>query len=324
MKHGIIKGLFLVIATVLFMAGASAQERNDVIQAYNEGAKVTKTDPAAAITAFEKAIELADKVGDEAADLKANAIKVLPGLYFRVAYNALNEKKPADEVIRASKKAIEIADKYNSAANKTNALKVISSAYGTKASEMFANNDLDNALLTFDSLLAVNPGFASAYYNKALIYIKQNNSEAFESTIDIYLDKLKTANDTTRAKQASKTALEYFRAAGSQLSQTDKLDDALAALGKAAKYGEDKDLNYFFADVYNKQGKFSEALDYAQKGLGMEAGDANAKAKFYFQIGLAQEGKGNTAEACASFKNALFGPFAEPSKAKRTNLKCAN
>jgi hypothetical protein len=37
---------------------------------------------------------------------------------------------------------------------------------------------------------------------------------------------------------------------------------------------------------------------------------------------MAQAGKGQTAEACESFKNSMYGPFAEPSKAQRTNLKC--
>jgi hypothetical protein len=45
-----------------------------------------------------------------------------------------------------------------------------------------------------------------------------------------------------------------------------------------------------------------------------------AKAKFYFQLGLAQAGIGQTADACAFFQNSMYGPFAEPSKAQRTNL----
>ena len=49
---------------------------------------------------------------------------------------------------------------------------------------------------------------------------------------------------------------------------------------------------------------------------------AEAKAKFYFQLAMAQAGKGQTADACASFKNAMYGAFAEPSKVQRTNLKC--
>jgi tetratricopeptide (TPR) repeat protein len=133
---------------------------------------------------------------------------------------------------------------------------------------------------------------------------------------------MKSANDEAKVKQASDLALNYFRSAGSKANQEDKLDEALNLLNEAAKYGDDKDLFYFFADVYNKQKDYDKGLDYAQKGLALETGDDEAKAKFYFQIALAQEGKGQTSEACESFKNASYGVFAAPSKAKRANLKC--
>jgi tetratricopeptide (TPR) repeat protein len=133
---------------------------------------------------------------------------------------------------------------------------------------------------------------------------------------------MKSANDSVRVKQASKLALEYFRAAGSQANQANKNDEALALLNKAAKYGDDKDLFYFFSDVYNKQKNFDKGAEYAGKGLALETGNAEVKAKYYFQLGLAQAGKGQTTEACASFKNALYGAFAAAAKAERTNLKC--
>ena len=145
---------------------------------------------------------------------------------------------------------------------------------------------------------------------------------AFEENIDLFLEKVKSVNDSVKVKQASKLALEYFRAAGSQANQANKLDEAIVMLNKAAKYGDDKDLFYYFADVYNKQKNFDSGTEYAQKGLALETGSAEAKAKFYFQLALAQAGKGQTTDACASFKNAMYGPFAEPSKAQRTNLKC--
>jgi hypothetical protein len=74
--------------------------------------------------------------------------------------------------------------------------------------------------------------------------------------------------------------------------------------------------------VYNKKKDFNSGTEYAKRGLALETGDAEAKAKFYFQLGIAQEGKGQLAEACASFKNSAYGPFAEPSKIQMKNLKC--
>jgi tetratricopeptide (TPR) repeat protein len=313
---------WILFVSAIITTNLNAQVLNDVVTVYNEGAKASQTDVKAAIASFEKVITLADQVGETANDLKQKAIQVLPGLYVKAASNALNEKKPAQEVIQASKKAAAVAEKYGNATGKGNAAKLLTQGYYNLGTEFFAKKDYNNALLAFDSLLAINPGYPAAIYNKALVFRSQNNAGSFEENIDIFIEKMKSGNDSVKVKQASKLALEYFRASGSQASQSNKLDDALGLLNKAAKYGDDKDLFYYFADVYNKQKNFDSAAESANKGLALETGDATAKAKFYFQLGLAQAGKGQTADACTSFKNSMFGAFAEPSKAQRTNLKC--
>ncbi len=314
-------GILMVLA--LFYMGLNGQPtRNDVIASYNTGAKAMQTDVPAAIAAFENVVTLSDQVGETAADLKQKAVQVLPGLYVKAASNALTAKKPAQEVIQAAKKALAASEKYNNAANKENAAKLMVAGYYNKGTELFTAKDYDNSLKSFDSLLVLNPNYTAAIYNKALIYRSQNNTAAFEESVNSFISKLDTVKEADKVKQASTMTLEYFRAAGSQANQAGKLDEALESLNKAAKYGDDKDLFYYFADVYNKQKNFDSAAEYAQKGLALETGDATAKAKYYFQLGLAQSGKGQTAEACASFKNAMFGPFAGPAKAERTNLKC--
>jgi hypothetical protein len=276
----------------------------------------------AAIKAFENAISLADQVGETAADLKQKASAALPGLYVKLTQTAISEKKPASEIMKAAKSAVSVAGKYGSQVQKDNASKILIQAFNVQATGFFSKNDYPNALLTFDSLLAVNPEYINAIYNKALIYNKQNSSDLFEQTIDSYIIKVKAANDEVKTKQASTYALEYFRGAASKANQAEKLDDALTLLTKATKYGDDKDIFYYFSDVYNKQKNFDKGLEYAQRGLDLEAGASEAKAKFYFQLGLAQQGKGQTAEACASFKNSAYGPFTEPSKIQQKNLKC--
>jgi tetratricopeptide (TPR) repeat protein len=313
---------WILIASAIIGTNLRAQERNDVIKAYTEGAKTIQTDVQAAITAFENVITLSDKVGETAADLKQKAIQVLPGLYIKVASNALNEKRPATEIIRAAKVAAQAAEKYGSTSGKENAGKILTQGYYNRGTELFTAKDYNNAVLAFDTLLSINPNYTAAIYNKALIFRSQNNTAAFEENINSFIEKVKSVNDSVKVKQASKLALEYFRAAGSQANQANKLDEALSLLNKAAKYGDDKDLFYFFADVSNKQKNFESGADYAQKGLNLETGNTEAKAKFYYQLAVAQVGKGQTTNACASFKNAMYGAFAEASKAQRTNLKC--
>lgn len=320
MKDRMMRKVTLIAAIMIIGLNLYGQDRAAVIKVYNDGVRQAQANVDSAIISFENVVSMSDKVGEITNDLKEKAIQVLPGMYLKSASAKYSAKKPSPEVVQAAKKSIASAEKYNNTSVKDNANKLLVQAYNRMATEYFTNNDFEKSLATFDSLLAINPDYAAAIYNKALIYRKQNNSDALEQTIDLYLTKLPAGDQ--KAKQASQMALEYFRAAGSKANQADKLDEALALLNKAAKYGEDKDLNYYFADVYNKQKKFDQGAEYAQKGLDMETGAAEAKAKFYFQLGMSQAGQGKTADACASFKNAMFGPFAEPSKAQRTNLKC--
>jgi len=312
----------ILIVSAIFGTNLNAQVRNDVIKSYNEGAKAMQTDTQVAIKAFENVITLSDQVGETADDLKQKAMKVLPGLYTKVAVSAINEKKPAPEILQAAKDAVAISEKYGTTSNKENAGKILVQAYNAMATSLFSQNDYENALLTFDSLLLINPAYLTAIYNKSLIYIKQNNSDAFEETIDLFLSKLEGGNNEAMVQKASTMALEYFRAAGSRENQAGNLDEALVLLNKASKYGEDKDLFYFYADVYNKQENFNSGAEYAQKGLDLETGDAEATAKFYYQLAVGQAGKGETSNACASFKNAMYGAFADASKAQSANLKC--
>ncbi|MGB4291500.1 MAG: tetratricopeptide repeat protein [Bacteroidales bacterium] len=319
------KNIIKAVVVLLFLCltgVAVAQERNDVIKVYNEGAKAIQTDVNAAIQAFENVIVLSEKVGESVNDLKQKAMQVLPGLYTKVAAAAYNEKKPASEVIAAAKKAMAAAEKYNNATQKENARNILLRGYYQMGTELFAQKNYADALLTFDSILTINPDYVTAIYNKALIYAAQNSSDDFEKTIDLFLQKVKAQNDEEKIKQASELALGYFRAAGSQANQAGNLDEALSLLDKAARYGDDKDLFYFYADVYNKKKNFDKAAEFARKGLELETGDAEAKAKYYFQLGLAQSGKGQVSEACASFKNAAYGVFVQAANAERKNLKC--
>ena len=312
----------IVVFAAFFGTTLNAQDRNEVIKYYNDGAKAMQTDIPAAITAFETVITLSDQVGESVNDLKQKAVQVLPGLYYKLAAAAYNEKKPATEIIAASKTSYAMAEKYGSATYKDNSNKILVNGYYKMATEFFSANDYENAMLAFDSVLTLNPNHIASIYNKALIYKNQDNADAFEETIDLFLTKLDPEKDADKALQAKGVALEYFRSAGSKANAANKLDEALALLNRAAKYGDDKTLFYFFADVYNKKNNFASGAEYAQKGLDLETGDAEAKAMFYYQLAVAQAGKGETSAACASFRNALYGPFAEAAKAQRTNLKC--
>jgi tetratricopeptide (TPR) repeat protein len=314
-----VTGLLIIFAGL--HVSLFAQEKNDAINAFNESVNLMKTDPVSAIGSFENCIKICEQVGDSANDIKSKAVKVLPDLYYQKASDLLLVDKKVNESISASRKAIEVAKKYDDTVVVENVKKIMIQAYSAMGSSLAAT-EADKAILAYDSALAINPHHQASLYNKALIYRKTNNAEKFGQTIDLYIKELKPDQDEPKIVQANKLALDFYRAAAGKANQANKTAEALSLLNTSLKYGTDKTVYYYFANIYNKQKKYADAAINAQKGLDLETGDADAKAKFYFELGLAQKGKGDTTTACESFTNALYGQFAAAAKAERTNLKC--
>jgi tetratricopeptide (TPR) repeat protein len=314
--------VLFVICTFAYI-GLSAQEKNDAINAFNEGVILINTDPESAIIPFENCIKICEQIGDSANDVKAKAVQVLPDLYFQKAYRLFTTDKKIEESLIASKVALEVANKYSNEKTKDKTQKLMIQSYLTMGSKYFTSNENEKALSAFDSALMINPNHTKAIYNKALTYKKMNNNAKFEESIDLFLSKLDASADTAQIRQANKLALDFFSMSSAKANKANKLDDAISLLNTSTKYGIDKDVYYLYANIYNKQKKYPDAIVNAQKGLDMEvAGTPEAKAKFYYELAVAQAGKGETANACESFKNSMYGPFIEASKGQRTNLKC--
>ncbi len=308
-----------VAITALFTWNLQAQSKNEAIEAYNQGAGLVNTDVKGAIGAFEKSIAISEQVGDSAADIREKSIAILPSLYYKIAYKYYTDKN-ISAAISASKKTIDVSDKYNNDKTKGSAITLLTQAYMTQGAAYFKTNEYDKAISAFDSALIVSPDYYKALLPKAQAYVKTNNDEMFGQTIDQFIEK--AADDANQVAAGKKLALDFYRLAGSKANSAKKYDEAIASLNLATKYGEDKDVYYQLAKANNEKKNFTEAAELAQKGLNLETGAAEAKAKYYYELGVAQVGKGDKDSACASFKNAQFGPFVTAAKGQQTNLKC--
>jgi tetratricopeptide (TPR) repeat protein len=316
-----IAGVFTLLAGISF--GVFAQEKNDAINLFNQGVEQMKTNDPKAVETFEKCVALCEQIGDSAADVKTKAITVIPDLYYKKAYNLLTVDKNISGSLKASKETMVVAEKYNDPNVKESTQRLMIQAYTNMASGFVTAKDNANAIAAFDSVLMINPGHAPSLYNKALMYRGLDNPAKFTESIDLYIAKLKESGDTSKLDQANKVARDYFRIAGGKANQANKLSEALSSLNTALKYGTDNNVHYQLASVYNKQKKFSQAAENAEKGLALDAAATpEGKAKYYYELGTAQAGLGKTSEACESLSNAMYGPFLQAAKAQRTNMKC--
>lgn len=288
---------------------------------YNQGRTLMTTDPLAAIDSFERSIVLATQVGDEANDIKEQAGKVLPGLYYQRVV-ALTADKKFEEALVACKAAVAASVKYSNNEVKEEATKIMGLVYTNIGSNLSKANDQPNAIKNYDSALFINPNYTKAILYKALSYSKLSDAPKFSETIDFALGKAKADNDTTLSKQMEKIARDFFRNSAIKSNKAKKSTEAIGFLNTSLKYGSDKETYYQLANVYNSMKKFTDAAVSAQKGLELETGAAEAKAKFYYELAVAQGGKGETDNACSNFKNASYKPFIEACKAQMTNMKC--
>jgi tetratricopeptide (TPR) repeat protein len=314
-----ISGILVLVAGL--SAGTFAQDKTEAINLFNQGVEQMKANDPNALATFEKVVSICDQIGDSAQDVKAKAVTVIPDLYYKKAYNLLMTDKKVNESLQASKATLAIADKYQDPNVKESTQKLMIQAYTSMAASYGQNKEFDKADQACDSILAINPDHTPTLYNKALMLRGLDNAQKFEETIDLYLSKIQ--GDQAKIDQANKVARDYFRVAGSKANKDNKLTEAVSLLNKASKYGQDNNLYYQLASVYNKQKKFDLAAVNAQKGLDMDAAaNAEGKAKYYYELGTAQAGLGKTSDACQSLTNAMYGPFLAAAKAQKTNLKC--
>jgi len=316
--------LFILLSISVVIRAQVSYTNTDAANFYNQSIQLMKTDLASAINALDSCLKVCNIVGDSAIEIQVKAEQFICDLNLRYATQLYYTDKKSSEALTVGKKTIVLSKKYNSDKIQEKAEKLVAQIYSNEGTNNFKNKEYDKAIANFDSALAYNPDLYKMYLNKALVYKLKDDIDKFGENIDIYIKKAKENNDTAQVSLGNKQALDFYRVAGSKANAANKLNDAIEFLNRALTYGQDKDVFYYLSDVYNKQKNYDKALDYGQKGLELENGDATAKAKYHYSIGVAYLGKGDKESACAFFKKAQFGQFAQAAKAQIINNKCDN
>ncbi len=312
--------LFLLLFTVS-LTGFS-QSMKEAVDAFNEGASLSKSNPEGAIEAFNKCIGISEKLGDEGSETKEKAEAQLPLLYYTVAINNY-KKKDFDAAIAGLEEAKTVSDKYGNAEISKKSSAVIPQIYYAKGSTEYKSKEYDAALASMDKAAELNPKYAKPFLVKATIYKAQGNTEQMLAACDKAIE-IGSTGDKKTAGSAKK------------LAKNTMFNNAVAAIGaknwaeaeknlkSSIKYGNDSpDVHYQLGKVYVAQKKWDSAIESLNAAIQGDTGDATAKAKYYYELGNAFVGKGDNASACSAFKNAQYGDYAQNAKYQiETVLKC--
>jgi len=312
----------IALAMVLSMNGFT-QTKEDAVNAYNKAVSLASTDLPGAVNAMMESAEIADKVGPEADTIGQMAEQQIAALQYNYATSLYKEKK-IDEAIENFMISRDYAVKYKDEGTKKKAEDLLPKLYLSKGVNEYKNNQFDAAIASYSKAIEYDTTMARAYLNMGYAYKKLNKDAEMRLAMDNAIAKGTATNDEKTVEAAKKAMGDDLLVSANAAFKKNDFSSTVSLLDQALKYNENNpEIYYLHAVALNKISKFDLAQASAEKGLSIETDSAEKKARFYFEIGNALAGKGDTANACANYKKAAVGPFAESANYQiKTVLKC--
>ena len=337
----VLKRSSIAIVLALMATTVFAQTKTEAIQVFNKGYEEAKSgNYDAAISSYTQALTIGNQLGPEGEDIVNRAQQQIPAAYWnkaKEAYAAFVSDKTLENLnatIVSFEEAAEAGEEYgNDQVARAAGGNVVKMIY-QKSVILYNNGELELAMEAVDNALNKNSNYATAYYHKAKIIKKQNDTdddgiidENIDELLNWYDQAIQTAQATDNrdvADKASESAHDELLAVGTRQSEQGNAEEAISTLKKALEYdNESADVYYRLAEASNKISSYQQAVEYATTALDHENGGKTDKAKIYFELGYAHQTLGNKSVACDAFSNALFGSFKSPAEHKMEyELKC--
>lgn len=325
LKRKALRSILAIFIMALSLNAFGQASMAEVVETFNAGVTMMKTNPDAAIVSFEKTLALANQVGEEAAEIKDQALKQIPKMYWESAKN-LTQKKDYEGALEKLEACIKTSGTVNdeslaSRAN-TTALSILN-VMGTNA---LSAGDYPAALNYFDKVIAREPRYAKAFLGKVLVYSEMGDYDNMESVALMGIDVAKSTRDNKTATDIQTKLRSTFL----NIAQVNMKDEdyvaAVQNLTSSIEYGNASSLIWYqLGQAQQGISKWADAVKSFTSSLELESGGDTDKAKIYFELARSYQQLGDTVNACANYKKAMFGDFAEAAKYQiETVLKCGN
>ncbi len=322
-----IKGNFRRYFSVMIMALIAVSLNSqititEVINSFNAGAEeVNAGNFEGAITKFEETISLADELGAEGDEMKANAMGQIPALHYRMAMDTY-KAKDIPGAISKFEATVEACDTYGADEIKAKSLKYIPKLYNANGNAKVKGEDYEGALASFDKAIEYKPDYARAVYGKALVYKRQGENDRMLATMQETIKVGHAAGDDKTTAAATKAIRDYYMNAGKIAFKAEDYPEAMKNFEASYAYDAGNAEPYYLTCViYGKQGEFEKAVEFGLKAAGYEK--EAEQAKIWYEVGNAYMNLVEYEKACEAFSKSLVEPYLNTVKHKMENvLKC--
>lgn len=293
------KKIFLLITAALMTAGiASAQDINEATANYNNGAtELQMGNLEAAVANFRTALEMAEALGEPAAELVANCKNAICSVTLAMAKELYNAKDFA-AAVEAFNNAKAVAETYGDTAMAAEAENLAAQAnklqYNTAGTAALRAKDYPAAIAAFTKVLEIDPTNDNAALQLGQAYYRSGQFDEAVVALTKAQELGQGANATKllsqvylKKAQADIKAKNYEAAIENCFKSNEYVESANAyklAASASQKLGKNKDVITFYEKYLelSPNAKDFAGVVYTIAALSQQEGDI-AKAKEYYQ-----------------------------------------
>ena len=304
----------IILAMAAFACSMSLMTAQDLATAtatYNSGAEaLTMGNKTSALEYFQKALTMAEALGDEGADVVANCKSAIPSVILSIGKDFSNAKAKFVE-------AAEVAKKYGNqevTAEVESLLPTVGKRIAlAKVNDAMKNKDIAGVLAGYEEAMAIDTTDA----NTALKYGQfLGNAGKFDDAVK-YLELAARHGQEGNAKAVLSTT--FLKKAAAQL-KAGKYADAVTFAEKAISYKENAQAYLIAGQASQKANKNADAIANFEKYLEAAPTAKNAGA-IAFTVGALYQQTGNKAKAVEFYKKVEADPqFGAQAKTLITSL----
>ena len=297
------KKIILAISALALSLGLSAQDLATATATYNSGAEaLTMGNKTGALEYFQKALAMAESLGDEGADVVANCKNAIPSVMLSIGKELYNNKDfdgAVEKMKAAAEKAKEYGNEEVSAEIEDLLPKVLVTKVKDAADAAFKAKDVAGAIAGYKEVLAADSTNAVSALRLGQLLSGTNLEEA-----EKYLNIAAANGQEANAKQVLGTA--YLKKAAAQL-KGGKYADAVALAEKANEIKENAQALLIAGQASQKLGKDSNAIAFFEKYLTADHNAKNANA-IAFTVGALFQKAGNKSKALEYYQKVASDP----------------
>ncbi len=322
----------LAMLTGLLIATGTlySQTLTDVINEFNAGVEsLNGQSYETALTQFNNCLALCDLVGDEATDMKGQAQQQVVGAHYRQA-TTLMKRKQYDQAIPFLENTVKFSEEYTKNEEMAvKASKYLPSLYLRQGNILLKQEDLDEAMLTFDKVLKTQPNMYKANQGKGLVYQKLDEVDNMLSEFAIAKEKAVAKGDEKFVADVNGAINGYFKPLIDEEIMMFDPEEAdytylIDICEQAIEANEKNAFAYYnLISIKNKEVEYDAAVEYALKALAYEDEfNPNLLSGIYFELGKAYQNSIMYEEACEAYNKVTEEPFFTKAENKMMTANC--